>query len=381
MTLQVPTLVRALLSAVSLASPLSASAQTNPAERASVLENALMRYRSLAEQAPWPVVPDGAHLEPGGRAARVTLLRRRLQAEGYAVGTAGGEPDLYDPVLEAAVRRFQELHDLEADGSVGAGTLAALNVPARARVDQLEANLEPRRSFPDSLGERYILMNAAAFRLDVIEGGASVLQLRVIVGRPRLPTPIASSLVTELLFRPLWRVPRSIAINEIVPIIRRDPGYPARMGMRVFHGSERAGSEVDPRTIDWSATGRALPYRFVQEPGPRNPLGGVKLVFRTPYDVYLHDTPARALFERRRRAFSHGCVRVDRIDQLVAYLLPGWPADSIAAAMANGRDRRVPLAAPIPIHLVYWTAWVEADGLVAFREDIYHRDRRKAPRA
>jgi murein L,D-transpeptidase YcbB/YkuD len=158
--------------------------------------------------------------------------------------------------------------------------------------------------------------------------------------------------VTELVFRPVWRVPRSIATREILPRVRRDPEYLRRIGMR------------------------ALPAgQLVQEPGPANPLGGVKFVMQTPYGVFLHDTPVRQLFARERRALSHGCIRIEHPEWLAAYLLPGWTEDSIRSAMATGRDRRVPVPDPLPVYLVYRTAWSEPDGVIAFREDIYRRDR------
>jgi murein L,D-transpeptidase YcbB/YkuD len=201
-----------------------------------------------------------------------------------------------------------------------------------------------------------------------------MFSLRVIVGRRDWPTPVVSAVSGEVIFAPAWRIPRSIAVTEVLPAVQRNPGYFARNRIQVF--DRAGGTALDPSTIDWAGvTGRSFSYSLVQEPGPLNPLGGVKLVLDTPYGVHLHDTPARSLFSRPRRALSHGCVRVEHPEKLVGYLFPDWSPDSVAAAMAGGTEVTVPLPTPIAVHLVYRTAWVEQDGMVAFRYDLYRRNR------
>ncbi len=341
------------------------------------LEAALARYQDLVTRGGWRIVDSGAALKPLTADPRVPALRERLVAEGYPAGATPPDSGLYDSGLEASVRRFQSLHGLEEDGIVGPATLEALNVTAEARVRQIASNLERRRAIADSLGDRYILENSAAFMLEVVDSGRVIMRLRTIVGRPDWPTPVVSSRITELIFRPLWRVPRSIAVEEVLRLVRRDSSYLRRNAMGVFRNSaDGYGDEVNPDSVDWSrVTRRNFVYQFVQEPGPSNPLGGVKFVLRTPFDVYLHGTSAPGLFDRRRRTLSHGCVRVDEVERLASYLLPAWSMDSIRAAMTTGRERSVGLEAPIPVHLVYWTAWSEGDGPMAFRDDVYHLDR------
>lgn len=344
------------------------------------LERAREGYAILAARGGWPVVPVGSLLRPGTSDVRVAALRHRLETEGYARAEFP-LPEIFDPTLEVAVRRFQELHGLEPDGVVGPATLAALNVPAKTRLHQIAANLARERTRGLSLGERYLLVNIPAFTLDVVESGRSTLQLRIIVGRPDWPTPAFSSVVEYLVFRPLWTIPPSIVEEEILPLARRDSRYFERTRTRVFLPAVRGGAEVDPATVNWKGiSSRRIPYQLVQEPGPLNPLGGVKLVFRSPFAVYLHDTPTQGLFSRPRRAFSHGCVRVEGIERLAGYLLPDWPPDSIQSALRTGREQRVRVPDPIPIHLVYRTAWVESDGLVAFRDDVYRLDRQSPNR-
>lgn len=373
-----PSWLAAALDGDSLGAALRQLAPPQPAYVA--LRAALARYRALAAWGGWPRLPAGRALAPGDRGPEVAPLRARLMAAGdLAPDGLGG--DEFDAAVEAAVRAFQHRHGLEPNGAVGPGTVVALNVPVQDRIRQIELNLERWRWLPRELGERYIMVNSAAFALEVVEDERRVMTLRAIVGRRDWPTPIVSGRVTVLQFAPVWNVPWAIAAKEVLPQVRSAPGYLERERIRVFRDS--AGSmEIDPSTIDWSQVSEStFSFLLRQDPGGTNPLGGVKFAFANRFSVYIHDTPLQAPFRERARAFSHGCIRVERAEQLAEYVLRDpalWPPDSIRAAMAQPQERRVAVAEPVPVYVAYWTAWVGEDGSVEFRDDVYGWDARLA---
>ncbi|MCG6923538.1 MAG: L,D-transpeptidase family protein [Acidobacteria bacterium] len=343
------------------------------------LRELLARYRRIERDGSWPHVADGEKLQRGDQGPRVEQTRRRLEVTGDLGPSRQIPPDIFDATLEDAVTRFQQRHGLEADGVVGRETLAALNVPISERVRQIELNLERWRWLPRELGRRHIVVNIPGFELEVVEGDDVVLEMRVVVGKPYRRTPVFSAEMSYLVFSPYWHVPPSIAANDIVPAVRKDPQYLAQKGIQVFLGSGGETDALDPASIDWAElSGQNLPYRFRQLPGPQNALGGVKFMFPNPYSVYLHDTPSRELFQRPDRTFSSGCIRLQRPLELAEYLLrgaPDWDAESIRAAARAGHERTVRLAERIPVHLQYWTAWADRSGGAHFRRDVYGRDR------
>jgi murein L,D-transpeptidase YcbB/YkuD len=371
--------VGAVLDATPLAAALSAMAPPQP--QYALLRGALARYREALARGGWRAVRSGPDLALGARGPRVAALRARLEPEGDLTAAAP-RPEVYDSALEEGVRRFQARHGLAADGVAGAGTLAALNVPAAERVRQIELNLERWRWLPRDLGDRYVMVNSAAFTLEVRDHGRRVMEMPVIVGRPDWPTPIASGRITALVFSPVWDIPPAIASQEVVPLIRRDSTYIARHGITVFRDSGEVLLPVDPVTVDWSSiTESTFTLRLKQAPGYDNPLGAVKAVFGSRFNVCLHDTPVRASFQERVRTFSHGCVRVARAAELATYLLDDslrWSGDSVQARMAARQEEPVYLERAIPAYLTYWTAWVDEDGVVQFRDDIYGWDRKLA---
>jgi L,D-transpeptidase YcbB len=343
------------------------------------LHNTLASYRDILRMGGWPVIPDGPKLRKGDRGPRVAALRHRLRLTSDLDQVAVPVDEVFDATLERALQRFQERHGLDPDGTVGPSTLTALNVPTEARVRQIELNMERWRWLPQTLGERYILVNVANFALDVVERGRSVLAMRVVVGKPSRRTPSFSADMTHLVLNPHWYVPPTIAIQDKLPLIRRDPSYLTRQNFKLFRHGEGGVARVDPRSVDWSsATARNFPYQLRQDPGPRNALGRVKFMLPNPYHVYLHDTPARELFAKNPRAFSSGCIRLEKPMELAAYLLQDdsqWSQQRISATSQRGTEQVVPLPVAIPVHLLYWTAWADAAGVVHFREDIYDRDK------
>lgn len=342
------------------------------------LQKAWVYYQAIAARGGWPIIADGPALQKGDYGARVAALRSRLLSTGDLEQGSTQSDGVFDAALEEALQKFQQRHGLAADGVAGTSTLAALNVPVTTRLRQIELNMERWRWLPPDLGDRYILVNIANFALDVVENGQSVMTMRVVAGKPTRRTPFFNAQMTYVVLSPHWNVPPTIAIQDKLPLIRRDPGYVARQNFKVFRDGPGGAIRVDPRAIDWSAVNaRNFPYRLRQDPGPRNALGRVKFMFPNPYHVYLHDTPSRELFGKVERAFSSGCIRLEKPIELAEYLLqddPRWSRQSILSSIEKGREQVVHLPDPIPVYLFYWTAWMSDEGVVHFRQDIYERD-------
>ena len=337
--------------------------------------------RDIVARGGWASIEGSRTLEPGSEGADVTALRRRLAASGdlpEVIGDGAADLAFFDADLEEAVRRFQRRHGLTVDGVVGAGTRAALNVPAGARLRQVHINMERWRWLPEQLGTRHIEVNIPGFDVRVVERGEVVATHRAVVGRPYRATPMFSGTMTYLVLAPYWHVPPTIAAQDKFPAIQADPSVIARDRMSLLELGTDA--PVDPSAVDWaSMTGATFNsrYRLRQDPGTFNALGNVKFMFPNRHNVYLHDTPSRELFERTARDFSSGCIRVDRPLELAEYLLqgrPGWTRDRIDETVRGGVERTIPLPEPLQVHLLYWTAWMDEDGMPHFRNDIYGRD-------
>ncbi len=338
------------------------------------LRDALARLRGIEAGGGWELLPAGPSLRRDSSDIRVPLLRARLRLSGDLTSThsAAGSP-LFDAELEAAVRRFQHRHGLNEDGIVGPRTRAALNVPVQDRIAAVRVNLERARWIARDLPRRFIVVNIAGARAYVLDGGKVVFETRAIVGRTATTTPVFTATMTQVELNPTWTVPRSIN-GEVLSSIRRDASYLSREGIRVF---TQSGREVPRASIAYASyTGRSFPYVFRQDPGPANALGRIKLLFPNPFDVYLHDTPARGLFAQEERLFSHGCVRIERPVELAALALddPAWMVESLDSAIAAGRTRTIELRSPLPVMILYWTASADLHGELHFYADVYERD-------
>lgn len=365
------------------------------------LRDALARYRDLAASGGWPRIPAGFDLRPGDHDARIPILRARLQLTGdlekqEPINAVSSEKhshksekarkkkysgsDEYEDSLVHAVKAFQRRHGLGADGVIGGGTLAALNVSVETRIQQILMNMERWRMLPHDLGKRRVEVNIPNFTLDVVENEKSTLHMKVVVGKmlEKRTTPTFSASMTHVVLNPYWHVPKSIAEEELFPLSRKNPRYFSDhkfIVRRVEAGEKQVPA---PNASDGSMVStKVYKYLLKQAPGPKNALGRVKFMFPNPHGVYLHDTPSKDLFNRTVRTYSHGCIRVEKPVDLAEHLLrenAKWTRESILSTINQQKEKTVWLPEAVPVYIQYWTAWVDTDGAVQFRNDIYGYD-------
>lgn len=350
-------------------------------EMLNAMDRAIERYQANVRDGRWPTIPRGRLLRAGAYDERVPLIRRRLALTGELPerGYRGQSGSVeYDRWIEDAVRTFQKNHGLRVTGMLNNSTRAQLNVTPKDRLQQLKVNrTRIERLLQGRIGERYVLVNAAAYQLEAVERYEVERRHRVIVGKPDRQTPEIEATIKGLNFFPYWRVPQSIAVRDIIPRLLKEPGYLEQEHIRVVEGHYN-GPIVNPTSVDWR---QADPERlkFRQDPGPWNALGLVRINMPNPEIVYLHDTPMKPLFDSQMRAFSAGCVRVQDVMQLAAWLLryerDYQNADhAIHGILEAGEPVDIELERPVPVYFTYITAWAEMDGSIEFRPDIYGRD-------
>ena len=337
-----------------------------PSAEYAALQAALAFYMDIDAKGGWPASHSTSEILLDGTDPRASLLRDRLSVEGYI------SRDVIElEALRSAVRNFQTDHGLVPDSRIGKQTVAALNVTAADRVGQIAVNMERWRHVPRSFGSSYVEVNVADATLSVVQNAEKTVHMRTIVGDMRHPTPAFQATITAITFNPSWTVPSSIAMKEILPKLRRNPKYLLENEIEILdRPSDPFGLDVDWRHTPPSRFG----YRLRQRPGSKNSLGLIKFEMANPFDVYLHDTPAKALFALPRRGLSHGCIRVESPQTLALRLLPNHSPEEIGEAIAKGTTTTMPLAQPLPVYVMYWTAFLGEDGHVNFRDDLYGRD-------
>lgn len=343
------------------------------------LKDTLALYRNQLQRIDlreWQPIADRPTLKPGAIDDRVPMIRTRLIFWGDASQESSSETsELYDESLQLAVKKFQNRHGLEEDGVLGGETFQALNWDLAERIKTIVVNMERWRWLENNFGSEFIVVNIAGFDLRLFSDNQVVFQTPVIVGRNYRKSPVFSDTIKYIVFNPTWTVPHKLAVQDKLPEIIKDSNYLNRLGFTVYPlGSNTA---IDANTIDWTTLSKKyFPFRLVQAPGPLNALGQVKFMFPNPFDVYLHDTPTRDLFAKPQRAFSSGCIRVSNPLALASMLLKGqgWTSSQTDAVMETLETKTVYLKKPMPIHIEYWTAWVDKSGSLNFRPDIYKRD-------
>ncbi|HEU4830397.1 MAG TPA: L,D-transpeptidase family protein [Gemmatimonadales bacterium] len=333
------------------------------------------RYAAIAAQGGFPEV--SGVVAPGDTGATVAAVIRRLVMEGD-LDSSAVSLRTYDSALTAGIEKFRRRFGLEPGKGVDRAMVAAMNVPVDRRIRQIELNLERLRWLPNEFGARYVAVNIPDFQLHAYDEGREVLTMRVIVGDEYDgSTPVFADTMNQVVFRPYWNVPSSIALGEILPLVQRNESYLERNEYEVV--PVKGSSPVDPRSVDWNDLDSTnFPYAIRQKPGPRNALGLVKFLFPNRFDIYMHDTPGDHLFARNERALSHGCIRLEHPDKFAEYVLEGmdgWTPDRIEAAMNAEEQRHVKLKRPIPVYILYLTVFAR-DGEVHFRPDLYDVDAR-----
>ena len=335
----------------------------------------LKRLRNEAEEGGWPLVSGGETLKKDMDDPRILEIREFLMATGDLKETASDQESVFDQELENAVKKFQTRHGLTADGAIGKGTIEQMQVSIEKRIEQIKLNLERLRWIFHHPDEDFLIVNIAGFHVRRFTDRQEVFNSRVIVGKYHHESPVFKGKMQYIVMNPTWTLPYSIATNETLPKLKKDPGYLAAKHMEVM---DRNNNLLDPSTIDWSQYSRGnFPFIIRQKAGPWNALGEVKFIFPNKYSVYLHDTPSRSLFERQDRAFSHGCIRTEDKWGLLMSLMDDpevWNMEKINEILESGETTKIDLPEPINIYLVYLTAVADKENNLYFFKDVYKRD-------
>jgi murein L,D-transpeptidase YcbB/YkuD len=336
------------------------------------LKTQLVFFKRLSKT-PWPVIKAKLPIKPGESQEAILQIRKRLMTLNYVItDTILAQ---YDDNLSYVIKEFQHLHGLNEDGNIGKLTLEALNLTPSKRIESILANLERLRWMPSEVPERRIQVNIVDFALELIDKKDTILSMRAIVGKHYRATPVFNSIMTYLVISPGWVVPPTIFSNDVLPELKKGQDYLRKKNMQIITST---GAPVDYNTINWSTvTSRNFPYMIRQQPGADNALGNIKFMFPNEYNVYIHDTPSRDLFDKDARAFSSGCIRIAKPMELAMYLLADqedWSEERINNVINSRRETTVRLKQSIPVYITYFTAWSSSTNKFHFRTDIYNRD-------
>lgn len=344
------------------------------------VQAAAVRYQAYVDRGGWNTIPETPLLRSGDLHQHVPAIRERLAFEDSSlVPITSSLSRQYDESLVKAVERFQHRHSLKVDGLIGPETLRAMNVSAAERLQQIKINLERLRWLPEDLGKRYIMVNLANYRLTAFDEDKIQLDMRVIVGQTERPTPSFASKMTHVVFNPYWYVPRKLARLDLIPRQQTNPAYFDHHNIRIYDYKNGKRVEVNPGSIDWSSINQwNFPYSLRQDPGEKNALGRLKFILPNQWSINLHDTPVKSLFDKNRRNFSSGCIRVEDPLALANFSLSGiHKHQTIQDIFSSNKNHTTKLEEPLFVYAIYVTVWFD-ENEVMFSQDSYQRDQKMA---
>ena len=343
---------------------------------------ALYKLYKIKWQGGWGKLPAVKSLNKGQTSPIIAKLKQRLIVSGdYRQCSSTASSKYFDTCLEKAVKRFQKRHNTVADGRVGRGTQRLLNISVNSKINKLLLNIDRIKWLPRNVTERHIVVNIPRYMLHYYEYGKEQKRLKVIVGDTKHPTPVFSDTLSYITLNPYWKLPPKIIRKEVVPAMLKNPNYMRQHGLEAHETWEEDSPIVSLKGINWSdylSEESKFPYRIMQPPGAKNALGRIKFKFPNKFSVYLHDTPSKHLFKKKKRAFSHGCVRLSQPFSLLKSLSKNEPyitSEEVNSVLNSKKKKEIDLTRDIPIHLVYLTAWVDAQNQLIFGDDIYQYDK------
>ena len=346
------------------------------------LQKKLVEYRQIEQEGGWPHVLLQKTLKKGQTADGVIGLRKRLRITGDYIPCKQSidNNNTYDTCLQKAVKHFQQRNGLAVDGDIGSGTLKALNITVKKRIGSILLNLDRIKWLKQQTAKRHIIINIPDFMLYFEEDGKLIQKIRTVVGRPNHPTPIFSNIVRRIVLNPYWNVPKSIVQKELIPKLLKNPKAMEKKGIEIRAGWGKHAKKVDASLVDWREYqySKYVPFRFAQLPGKRNALGKLKFLFPNKYSVYMHDTPSKGLFSRSKRAYSHGCVRLQKPRELLktfAKFNQNIDLQKSQEILKGKEKTSITLEERVPIDVIYLTSWVDYDGVLQFRNDVYGYDK------